>query len=67
MTFTASTPAETFHTGQIVKGTRCGTFAILGFRVINGEVRAQLKEVDPKTGKAYRGEIALPLTAIRSI
>jgi hypothetical protein len=67
MTFTASNETDTFHTGQIVKGARCGTFAILGFRVVNGEIRAQLKEVDPKTGKTYRGEIALPLAAIRSI
>lgn len=54
-----------FSVNQIVKGRVCGTFVILGFRNIDGEIHAQLKEVSPHdfsiTG---RGEIALPVNAL---
>lgn len=54
-----------FHTGQIVKGTVCGTFVILGFRTIGGEAYAQLKEVNPKNhSQTNPGELALPLTKL---
>jgi hypothetical protein len=56
----------TFQTNQIVKGQRAGTFVILGFRNIGGEQYAQLKEVHPVTHQPARGEISLPLTAIKA-
>ena len=56
-----------FRLNQIVKGQVAGTFIILGFREINGEQHAQLKEIDPDTQKTYSGELALPLSAIRPI
>lgn len=54
-----------FRPNQIVKGRNAGTFVILDFRTIGGEQYAQLKEIDPVTHAPKRGEIALPLTAIR--
>lgn len=55
-----------FQVNQIVKGQRAGTFVILGFRNIGGEQYAQLKPYDEVTGKTGRGELALPLDAIKS-
>ena len=55
-----------FQVNQIVKGQRAGTFVILGFRTIGGEQYAQLKEVHPVTHQPARGELALPLTAIKA-
>ena len=55
-----------FQVNQIVKGQRAGTFVILGFRTIGGEQNAQLKEVHPVTHQPARGELALPLTAIKA-
>ena len=55
-----------FQVNQIVKGQRAGTFVILGFRTIGGEQYAQLKEVHPVTHQQARGELALPLTAIKA-
>ncbi len=55
-----------FQVNQIVKGQRAGTFVILAFRTIGGEQYAQVKEDDEVTGKARRGEMALPLTAIKA-
>jgi hypothetical protein len=52
--------------GQTVKGAKVGTFLILGFRVIGNEKYAQLKEVCPVTGRKMRGEIALPVSALKS-
>lgn len=56
-----------FQANQIVKGHAAGTFIILGFRTIGGEQYAQVKPYDPATGKTGRGELALPLTALRAI
>lgn len=57
-----------FQINQIVKGQNAGTFVVLGFREIGGEQYAQLKEVNPNDyTKVAKGEIALPLTAIKSI
>jgi len=56
-----------FSVNQIVKGVVCGTFVILGFRNDLGpETYAQLKVVDPTTGRAAGGELALPLTALKA-
>lgn len=53
---------------QIVKGRYAGTFVVLGFRIINGEKWAQLKEVNPKDyTETAPGELALPLDAISAI
>ena len=54
-----------FQINQIVKGHKAGTFVIVGFRTIGGEQYAQVKEYDAVTGKARRGEMALPVTALR--
>lgn len=56
----------TFQVNQIVKGAKAGAFIIIGFRTIGGEQYAQVKEYDTVTGKARRGEMALPLTALRA-
>jgi hypothetical protein len=58
---------NTFQVNQIVKGQVAGTFVILAFRTIGGEQYAQLKEVHPVTHKTARGELALPLTALRTL
>lgn len=55
-----------FSINQIVKGVNAGTFVILGFRIIGGERFAQLKTVNPDNyAQVGRGELALPLTALR--
>ena len=54
-----------FQVNQIVKGQNAGTFVILALRTIGGEQYAQVKEYDTVTGKARRGEMALPVTALR--
>lgn len=56
----------TFKVNQIVKGQRAGTFVILGFRTIGGEQYAQLKPYDEASSTTGRGEIALPLDAIKT-
>ena len=57
-----------FAINQIVKGVNAGTFVILGFRMIQGERWAQLKTVNPDNyAQVGRGEMALPLTAIRPV
>lgn len=56
-----------FQVNQIVKGIKAGTFIILAFRTIGGEQYAQVKAYDEFTGKARRGEMALPLTALVAI
>jgi hypothetical protein len=55
-----------FAVNQIVKGAKAGQFVILAFRTIGGEAYAQVKEYDSVTGKARRGEFALPLSALRA-
>jgi hypothetical protein len=37
-----------YQVNEIVQGIEAGTFVILGFRQIDGEDWAQLKEVNPK-------------------
>jgi hypothetical protein len=54
-----------FQVNQIVKGNKAGTFIILALRTIGGEQYAQVKEYDTVTGKARRGEMALPVTALK--
>jgi len=56
-----------FQVNQIVKGAKAGKFIILGLRTIGGEQYAQVKEYDSVTGKARRGEMALPLSAIQAV
>lgn len=55
-----------FQVNQIVKGQVAGSFVILAFRSIGGEQYAQVKPYNPETGKTGRGEMALPLTAIKA-
>jgi hypothetical protein len=66
--FLNMTTNNTFSVNQIVKGTIAGVFVILGFRMIDGEKYAQLKEVNPmdhtQTGS---GELALPLSKIETL
>ncbi len=53
---------------QIVRGTRAGTFVILGFREIDGESYAQLKSVNPTDHTdVATGEFALPVSALRPL
>ena len=54
-----------FQVNQIVKGQKAGTFIILALRTIGGEQYAQVKEYDTVTGKARRGEMALPASALK--
>ena len=54
-----------FQVNQIVNG-KFGKFVILAFLTIGGEQCAQVKEYDTVTGKARRGEMALPLTALKA-
>jgi hypothetical protein len=55
-----------FNINQIVKA-KFGQFIILGFRKIDGEEYAQVKEYCPVTGKARKGEMAMPLSALQAI
>jgi hypothetical protein len=55
-----------FSINQIVKA-KFGQFIILGFRNIGGEEYAQVKEYCQVTGKARRGEMAMPLSALTAI
>lgn len=53
-----------FQVNQIVRGKVAGHFVILGFRTVGGEDYAQLKSVDPVSGRTMRGELCLPLSAL---
>jgi hypothetical protein len=55
-----------FNINQIVKA-KFGQFIILGFRNIDGEQYAQVKEYCPITGKARKGEMAMPVSALQAI
>jgi hypothetical protein len=57
---------NTFQINQIVKGHVCGTFVILGFRIIGNQECAQLKEIHPVTHEWARGELCLPLDCIKA-
>ena len=54
-----------FQVNQIVSG-KVGQFVILAFRTIGGEQYAQVKSYNPATGKAARGEMALPVSVLRA-
>jgi len=54
-----------FSTNQIVKGKVAGTFVVLALRNVGGVSYAQLKEICPVTGKTRRGEICLPVDALK--
>jgi len=56
---------NSFSINQIVSG-KFGKFVIIGFRSIGGEDYAQVKEYDAITGKARRGEMALPLSSLKA-
>lgn len=57
-----------FNLNQIVKGNKAGVFVVIGFREIDGEEYAQLKEVNPNNHAQHgNGEFALPLTAIKKL
>jgi hypothetical protein len=56
----------TFNINQIVKGKVAGEFIILGFRNIGGEDYVQVKPYSVALGKTGRGELSLPLTAIKA-
>ncbi len=50
---------------QIVKGKKAGTFVVLGFRIIEGELYAQLKPVNPNNYAQHgSGEISLPVDCL---
>lgn len=57
---------DMFSINQIVKA-KFGQFIILGFRNIDGEQYAQVKEYCPVTGKARRGEMAMPISSLQAI
>ena len=58
----------TYQVNQIVQGIKAGTFVILGFRTVGFDEGVQVKEVDSKDyTKTYRGEIFLPLDAIKPL
>ena len=56
----------TYQVNQIVKGNTCGTFIVLALRTIGGEAYVQVKPYNPETGKAGRGEFALPIDAVKA-
>lgn len=54
-----------FQINQIVKGVNAGQFIVLGFRTVAGEQLVQVKPYNPITGKAGRGEMAFPVSALK--
>ena len=57
-----------FSINQIVCSLGKSQFVILAFRQIEGEVWAQVKEVNPNDHSQFApGEFALPLTALRPL
>jgi len=55
-----------FNINQIVKA-KFGQFIVLGYRNVAGEQLVQLKPYNPETGKAGRGEMALPESVLQAI
>jgi hypothetical protein len=55
-----------FKVNQIVKA-KFGQFIILGFRSIDGEQYAQVKEYCKVTCKARKGEMSLPVASLTAI
>jgi hypothetical protein len=56
-----------FNVNQIVAGKVAGIFVILGFRMIDGKTYAQLKRYCTVTKKTARGELALPVDALKEV
>lgn len=54
------------HTNQIVKA-KFGVFIVLGYRTVAGESLVQVKPYNPATGKAGRGEMAFPESALQAM
>jgi hypothetical protein len=59
---------QTFKVNQIV-ASKFGKFVILAFRTMPGETEqyAQVKPYNPATGKTGRGEMALPMSSLKSV
>jgi len=56
-----------FNLNQIVKGTKAGTFVIVGFRTVGFDDGAQVKPVNPNDHtQVGKGEIFLPFDAIKA-
>lgn len=55
-----------FNINQIVKGKVAGQFIVLGYRTVAGESFVQVKPYNPSTGKAGRGEMAMPESALQA-
>lgn len=55
-----------FTPNQIVKA-KFGAFLVLGYRTVAGEKFVQVKPYNQATGKAGRGEMSLPESALKSI
>lgn len=53
----------TFTPNQLVRA-RYGVFTVLALRSIEGEPHAQLKEVNPVTGRPMPGMICLPCRSL---
>lgn len=51
--------------GNIYSGINAGRFVVIALREIGGEPYAQVKPVGPQ-GQLGRGEIALPVNALKS-
>ena len=47
-----------FAINSIVKGKHAGFFVVLGYRMIGGERRVQVKPYNPETGQVSYGEMA---------
>lgn len=57
--------SNTIKIGHIYNGIRAGRFVVLAMREIGGEQYAQVKEVGPNN-ELGRGEMALPITALKA-
>ena len=55
-----------FNPNQIVKA-KFGQFIVLGYRTVAGESLVQVKPYNAATGKAGRGEMAFPESALSAI
>jgi hypothetical protein len=56
-----------FNLNQIVKGTKAGTFVIVGFRTVGFDDGVQVKEVNQHDyTQVAKGEIFLPFSAIKA-
>jgi hypothetical protein len=51
--------------GNIYNGIKAGRFVVIALREIGGEQYAQVKPVGPQ-GQLGRGEMALPIDALKS-